>query len=199
MLKQPRWEYWLNMPRVKVWEGVALSCGIDPKQKNDRTFLEDLEGTLRYLGRDTGVAADQTLWENFQSRRDLARAHITSGSLQRVAPGIDILHGSVDFRVFSAWALARKWDVPDKLKELAEQAPVSEAFAFDEDSETYPAELDAAFNAWRAVKRSPSPDKSPKQLIRQWLDRNYKDLSNEAKDRISIVCNWNQAGGRPKP
>jgi hypothetical protein len=75
---------------------------------------------------------------------------------------------------------------------------VSEAFAFDEDSDTYPKELDIAFTAWRAASQKPEPDRSPKNQILDWLEKHNKDLSREAKDRIATVCNWNRKGGKPR-
>ena len=66
----------------------------------------------------------------------------------------------------------------------------------DEDSETYPSELDIAMQAWRTVTNQRDPSKKPKEQIREWLDAHYPDLSKEARERIAIVCNWERAGGR---
>ena len=64
---------------------------------------------------------------------------------------------------------------------------------FDVKSNTYPPELDIALKAWRAIAPSEGKGK-PKARLRQWLDANTK-LSNEAKERISIVANWDKTGG----
>jgi hypothetical protein len=63
----------------------------------------------------------------------------------------------------------------------------------DENSSTYPPELDAALKAWQAVATAEGKDK-PKARLRAWLDANTT-LSNEAKERIAIVANWNKLGG----
>jgi hypothetical protein len=64
---------------------------------------------------------------------------------------------------------------------------------FDKTSSTYPVELDIALQAWRAVTEAEGKGK-PKARIRVWLDSNT-DLSNEAKERIATVANWDKTGG----
>lgn len=63
----------------------------------------------------------------------------------------------------------------------------------------YPPELGIAILAWRAISSlGANKGRTPKQTIREWLDKKYptdKELSNEAKERISIVANWNKSGG----
>lgn len=63
----------------------------------------------------------------------------------------------------------------------------------DFDKKNYPIELEFAIRAWRSVTSSEAKGK-PKGRIRKWLDENT-DLSNEAKERISIVANWDKLGG----
>ena len=64
---------------------------------------------------------------------------------------------------------------------------------FDKTSQTYPPELEIALRAWQAVSTTQSKAK-PKARIRAWLDSNT-DLSNEAKERIATVANWDKTGG----
>ena len=63
----------------------------------------------------------------------------------------------------------------------------------DKTSASYPPELDLAIQAWQAVTSNLGKGK-PKTQIRAWLDANTK-LANEAKERISIVANWDKTGG----
>lgn len=65
--------------------------------------------------------------------------------------------------------------------------------SFDKTSNTHPHELDLAIQAWQAVSSSEGKGK-PKARIRKWLDDNTK-LSDAAKERICIVCNWEKLGG----
>lgn len=67
---------------------------------------------------------------------------------------------------------------------------------FDEDSRTYPLELDAAFQGWRAISSGSSDSDNPKELIRRWVKENYPALSQKALERISLVTNWRKAPGR---
>jgi hypothetical protein len=63
----------------------------------------------------------------------------------------------------------------------------------NKNSPTYPPELDAALRAWHEVSTTEGKGK-PKARIRAWLDSNT-DLSNEAKERIATVANWDKVGG----
>jgi hypothetical protein len=63
----------------------------------------------------------------------------------------------------------------------------------------YPKELDIAIRAWLAVSTNKEKGK-PKTNIRKWLDINFKDseLSNSAKERITVLVNWDKKGGPAK-
>jgi hypothetical protein len=70
---------------------------------------------------------------------------------------------------------------------------------FDQASPYYPPELAIACQAWKSVSQRARSDKQPKSQIREWLEKHYRDhLSNDAKERIATVCNWNKAGGNLK-
>lgn len=60
----------------------------------------------------------------------------------------------------------------------------------------YPIELDFALKAWQAISTCEGKGK-PKARIKKWLDENT-NLSNEAKERICIVANWDKSGGATK-
>jgi hypothetical protein len=67
---------------------------------------------------------------------------------------------------------------------------------FDKSQKNYPPELDIAIQAWKEVALKEGKGK-PKARVRDWLDKNT-DLSNEAKERIAIVVNWEKTGGATK-
>lgn len=69
---------------------------------------------------------------------------------------------------------------------------------FDPNSETYPRELDIALQAWRHASNHVELEKSPKQQVHEWLNKNYRDiaLTREARERIAVICNWRPSGGR---
>lgn len=72
------------------------------------------------------------------------------------------------------------------------QAPAAQP-DFDKANPTYPPELDIALQVWRAVSATKGKGK-PKARIKEWLDNNTT-LSNEAKERVAIVANWEKTGG----
>ena len=72
----------------------------------------------------------------------------------------------------------------------------------DPDHPLSPVELRACAQVWEIVAASDLHErgKNPKAAIREALDSRaeFAALSNEAKTRITIVTNWNKAGGPPK-
>jgi hypothetical protein len=87
------------------------------------------------------------------------------------------------------WAIEKKLYTPD--------APIkNEDLTFDKSDPKYPVELDFALQAWKAISSENKKGK-PKARARDWLDTNTK-LSNQAKERISTVVNWDKTGGATK-
>lgn len=73
------------------------------------------------------------------------------------------------------------------------QATKTQTNIFDKSSATYPPELDFALQAWQAVVNSEGKGK-PKARIKNWLN-DHTTLSEEAKNRIATVANWDKLGG----
>ena len=108
---------------------------------------------------------------------------------------------------FIEWALSKRFR-PDWLDWAIEQGLYAEKqvatidialLPFDVKSEFYPPELDIALQAWQAASADKGKGK-PKAKIRAWLNScklkiNGKELSNDAKDRIATVANWDKSGG----
>lgn len=87
----------------------------------------------------------------------------------------------------------------DELKDRVVELDSLAWEGFDPDSATYPTELDIAMQVWRAVTNRPHADLTAKAQIENWLNQNYPDrktLSQEARERIAVICNWEKAGGR---
>jgi hypothetical protein len=98
------------------------------------------------------------------------------------------------------WAIERKLYIPSKPTiEATPKTLRPDIPTFDSAANIYPPELDIANKAWLAVSSVEGKGK-PKARIRAWLDQHYADaeLSKEAKERISIVTNWNKTGGATK-
>ncbi len=82
-----------------------------------------------------------------------------------------------------------------RVVELEEQIS---GWQFDDSAEDYPAELDMAMQAWRAVSKQRDPSMTVKQQLQAWLDQHYPKVSDEAKERVATICNWAKKGGRPQ-
>lgn len=92
------------------------------------------------------------------------------------------------------WAIDKGLYTPKELRNLsATILNTPAAPEFDKASPTYPPELAYALAAWRAVSTTEGKGK-PKARIKAWLDTNTT-LSEKAKDRIAVVCNWEKLGG----
>lgn len=94
------------------------------------------------------------------------------------------------------WAIERGLYIP-KQESVLENTANSEKGTpdlFDKTSSSYPPELHLAFQAWQAVTATEGKGK-PKARIKEWLEANTKLLSNEAKERIATVANWDKIGG----
>lgn len=106
--------------------------------------------------------------------------------------------------IFLAWAKKKEIDVPRELIDQVEARAMLAADwkdaweGFDETADTYPKELDIALQAWRAVSERRDFSKTVKEQVENWVKEHYPDLSDEAKQRIATVCNWEKKGGRKK-
>ena len=70
---------------------------------------------------------------------------------------------------------------------------------FDRESPTYPPELDAAMQAWSALAVcGRDATMTVKEAVDDWVGPRFQNLSKAALKRVSIICNWEKHGGRPK-
>lgn len=79
-------------------------------------------------------------------------------------------------------------------KSLEEIAPF-----LDKSHPHFPRELEIAAKAWMALyeKGEERGRKSHKDYIKDWLKKNYPDLTNNAAERIATVVNPDKKGGAP--
>ena len=126
---------------------------------------------------------------------DLAKAFEDAAEKTGFAAVISTSRIKADVRLsdFGAWAKEEMgWELPSEF-------PIGETesvFGFDDESETYPKELDIAVQAWRAVAvNEQGGTGTPKARIKTWLNKHYPDLPDSAIERVAVVCNWDKAGG----
>ncbi len=193
LMSEPDWVYWKQIPEAKLWQCVALSCSIEPEEKD-------------FGSRAVGYASSSdysTMPVEFHDRLGIAISHLGSGRLMAEDNPPNIAHSRTSLPGFAAWAISLNWTVPNDFSSLA-KASESESDdslgweGFDLESPSYPKELDIALQAWRAATIQPKVGVSPKEQIKQWLSETYPELSNVARDRIATICNWEKSGGRPK-
>lgn len=164
---------------------MALSLNIEPGRVND--FRRSFRTSYRTGYKRPFEENEQFLDRIFQVEKNLGTSKGLAVATIKVSP----LDSVIPISTFAAWALSNDWDVPHEFASFAASERVTPEF--DKLSPTYPRELDLALQAWRAVSKSNDKGK-PKARIRAWLDANIT-LSNEAKERIATVANWDKLGG----
>lgn len=102
---------------------------------------------------------------------------------------------------FVRWAESRDFEIEwaewaRKYSYIEEDAPVTSQPFFDADSEEYPELLHIAVRAWDHARTATGG--TPKQRISTFIANRYPHISDGTRDAISLVANWQKAGGRPK-
>ena len=185
--RKPNWSKWKLIPNSEVWRVIALSIDVDPDViKRD---LNDWMARGQYVNHEG---------REFQDRLDIVKANYENidNSPQALSMnGIAYCH--LNISKFSSWAIANNIEIPDEMKALASTHTSSEKELFDVNDSKYPKELAIAYMAWQAVSKMDDLRVSPKSQIKKWLNKNYDDLAEDAKNRIPTVANWNKKGGAP--
>ena len=169
--------HWIRMAYWSAEEAVALILGKDPKRVNLVNLAEYCTQISPFI--------------KFKNLKELIDRAIEA----EVLPKQPTPRQSVE------WAKKIDFEIPTDLEEELEQLELPSAptgGGFDEESETYPLELDIAVTAWRATSRQTGSTDTPKELVRKWVTKWYPKLSTAAVERIAVVCNWEKKGGRKK-
>lgn len=188
----PNWRVWRQVDNAELWVCVLLSLNVDPCDEQVGDWQEPHLPALR-----DGNRRNLLEWCFNERTRHAASLLEPLGPLKRVSEGLSKTT-VVSLGEFVSVAIECGWEIPSELQEIGKNSRVVVAAwdGFDEDSEFYPQELDIANLAWRAVTKNLGEAGAPKERLRRWLDTHYPNLSEEAKDRIAKVCNWNKRGGR---
>ena len=92
-----------------------------------------------------------------------------------------------------------KWAIENNLyKPNGSNIGSQEKFPEDFPKDKYPEELVIANKAYNHVKDKKDFKGTPKASIKNYLQKNFPQLTSEAKERISIVVNWKKGGGPQK-
>lgn len=176
-------DYWLP------YQGWCILAGLDTGNKDNFLLDFDLE-----LTEDEKDAMEVKRYKNqLINNVDRLREFWLSGQNDDVyQPPAYFIEWALSKRFrpdWLDWAIEKKLYIPSSKAEIEGRTNI-----FDKNSATYPPELDLALQAWQAVSNNNGKGK-PKARIKKWLDINTTELSNEAKERISIVANWDKLGG----
>jgi hypothetical protein len=173
--------HWRKMANWHLDEAVALSLGKNPK-------IVNWDSISNYGDRYVPQA-----WNISEFRGEYARRR----ELVMRAKSAGDLHDPIKPTIFMRWASDIFEHLPDQLLvEFDISAPEQSAALLNK----YPPKLRAAIEAFEAVYNDPTltTSRHPKTALREWLESNRPDLSNEAKDQIATVANWKPSGGAPK-
>lgn len=174
-------KFWAKMAIWTLDEAVALSLGKDPAKVNNSTMSKSGE---RYV---------PVVWLQSEFPKEYARR----AELVHRAKVAGILTDQISPERFVRWAVDVFDNMPDELlARFAASPKVNEV----ESLASYPPELRAAIEAYRAIRNDPSAlaGRSPREALERWLEENKPEIGFNARKRIATVANWSPQGGAPK-
>ncbi|MBX3711617.1 MAG: hypothetical protein KF800_06630 [Lysobacter sp.] len=174
-------KFWSKMAIWTLDEAVALSLGKDPGKVNRSSMSKSGE---RYV---------PAVWLQSEFPREYARR---TALVQR-AKVAGMLRDQIEPEKFIRWAADVFDNLPDELI-AGFLVPTNTKDA--ESLASYPPELRAAIEAYRAVRSDPNAlsGRSPRQALERWLSENKPEIVGNAKKRVLTIANWSPQGGAPK-
>ena len=103
--REPKWSTWDLLPKVELWEAVALSFNIDPHQikRNPHQWLVGHQPIFNE-GKD------------FDDRLRIIKANI--GNHELLKGRQDCTLRSINLVIFAKWATTIGWEIPPKLESI---------------------------------------------------------------------------------
>lgn len=133
-IRPSAWQQWLGKPRVRLWEAIALSLGIDPEQVSR-------EAGAGWAGWEVGVETSnlETDTAEFCSRLKKACSHadVNGGALRLHTPlkpawgeaiSNDLVNHAVGLADFVHWAKLMGWNLPGELLGAADEQKAEAEF-----------------------------------------------------------------------
>ena len=215
--KTPDWDFWLNMPEVKLWQAVALSMNIDPDSlKHSGTAWMAGPGKWSIFTNDSFSSSEQQIIFDKRLRLLVANKSVKNGFSPGTLSMDDPAYHSVRQSEFSPWAQSIGWDIPAELAAMARKhgeqagapaaqndAPVTPAkvspgdTAEDDDSEAQLADLFDPVTVPTLEKMFPAGGK-----WKQWAERakrNGLDKCRTGRGRFNpyLAAEWFLLQGEP--
>jgi hypothetical protein len=103
-MKKPNWEYWRDMPILTVYQGILLSCGLDPDRQDLVPGTDDIDGITKQLN----------------DRVRLFGAYIEFGTFKTLKPDPKgFFKATIHRDEFVSFAKLKGWQMPAEFAELA--------------------------------------------------------------------------------
>jgi len=128
-LQPSAWQQWLDKPRVRLWEAIALSFGIDPGQVSR-------EVGAGWSGWEVGVETSNLVADAAEFCRRLkqacSHADVNGGALKLHPPlkpawgevvTDDLVSHAVGLADFVRWANSMNWNLPCQLRQQKNGIP----------------------------------------------------------------------------
>jgi hypothetical protein len=96
-----KWDYWKNLPNVKLWEAILLANAYNPHDKLSQDFLEDGEAEKLIRLLDGNLANRKFFSAKEQSH-------------------VEINYREVSLKEFAVWAKSINWKLPEELSKFAD-------------------------------------------------------------------------------
>jgi hypothetical protein len=168
---RPNWKHWLQVETISLTDAVALSFDVDPgavEIRSKMVFISTIADVQEHRYRySTGRPAPDEFVERWNItysavgaslRAVNLHAHQTRGELPRI-----------ETNEFAAWVIAKGWQIPDELRQIATTKTVSPAV--NQQSNPLARALEVAKATRRQSRLLPFWDDIEKQIM-TWLEDN---------------------------
>ena len=184
---------------MDLWQAGALMVGIDldaainSREREALTAIASRRGAGHWVDELIRAIRSRTL-----QAESLAVRNLTTRQPSEIDPRTvsiaDLLEPSACYVADAAlvtWCKERGAPIPARL---------ADGIGLPKGASNYPDKLRAAIEAFEAVSCDPAATtrQSAKAALKSWLAEHRPDLSNNARDAIATVANWQPQGGAPK-
>ncbi len=127
-LSKPDWSYWRNVPRAKVWEAVALSCDVEPRETDEKILshgpAKTLDGHLlqSWDGHDEYEKRREIALQNLGPKGPLFESHGHRFDLdESIEEVLGPRFSKIDLPQFVRWSQEKQsppWSIPEELRSM---------------------------------------------------------------------------------
>ena len=180
----PDWDFWLNMPEVKLWQAAALSMNIDPDslRHHPQAWMAGPGGGPIFTN-DSFSSGEQQIMFYKRLRLLVANKSVKNGFSPGTLSMDNPAYHSVRLSEFSNWAQSIGRDIPDELAAIAIM-PVADANAHEMAAQPMKP------TAPNAAKPPPAKDGDGGIVAVR-----VKETPGQRKQRLQETCDRKKAAG----